>query len=305
MTTPLHRYPAYKHSGVAALGDVPERWNVEPIGRLGSMFKGNGGSKEDEVDTGVPCVRYGDLYTRYEFFIRNTKASVAADRAPSYTKIRFGDVLFAGSGETIEDIGRSAVNLMEDGACCGGDILILRPERTMSPEFLGYVCDAPSSREQKSRSGRGFTVVHLYAGELKRLTIPLPPLPEQRAIVRYLDYMDRRIRQYIRAKQKLIKLLGEEKQAIIHRAVTGQIDVRTGQPYPEYKPSRVEWLGDVPAGWEVVSLGRISGSRCDGPFGSGLKSAHYSDGGTRVIRLQNIGSGKFLNRDSAFISIEH
>ena len=67
---------------------------------------------------------------------------------------------------------------------------------------------------------------------------PVPPHSEQIAIVRFLDHADRRIRRYIRAKQKLIALLEEQKRAIIHRAVTGQIDVRTGQPYPAYKPRR-------------------------------------------------------------------
>ena len=83
---------------------------------------------------------------------------------------------------------------------------------------------------------------------------PLPPLPEQRAIVCFLDHADRRIRRYIRARQKLIALLKEQKQAIIHQAVTGQIDVRTDQPYPAYKPSGVEWLGEVPAHWEIARL---------------------------------------------------
>lgn len=69
--------------------------------------------------------------------------------------------------------------------------------------------------------------------------------------MRFLDWADRRIRRVIRARQKRIKLLEEYKQALIHRAVTGQIDVRTGKPYPEYKDSGVEWLGKVPAHWEV------------------------------------------------------
>ena len=74
-----------------------------------------------------------------------------------------------------------------------------------------------------------------------------PPLPEQAAIVRFLDYVDRRIRRYIRAKQKLIELLNEQKQAIIHRAVTRGLD-----PNVRLKPSGVEWLGDVPEHWEVM-----------------------------------------------------
>jgi type I restriction enzyme S subunit len=83
------------------------------------------------------------------------------------------------------------------------------------------------------------------------MLFPLPPLPEQTAIVRFLDYMDRRIRRFIRAKQKLIKLLEEYRQALIHHAVTGKIDVRTGKPYPAYKDSGVPWLGEVPEHWEV------------------------------------------------------
>ena len=82
------------------------------------------------------------------------------------------------------------------------------------------------------------------------MTITRPPLVEQTTIVRFLDHVDRHIRRSIRTKEKLIALLEEQKQVVIHRAVSGRIDVRTGRPYPAYKPSGVEWLGDVPAHWE-------------------------------------------------------
>ena len=94
-------------------------------------------------------------------------------------------------------------------------------------------------------------------GEIKELRVQLPPLSEQFAIVRFLDHAERRIRRYIRSKERLIELLEEQKQAIIHQAVTGQIDVRTGQPYPAYKDSGVEWLGKVPVHWHVIALKRI------------------------------------------------
>lgn len=74
------------------------------------------------------------------------------------------------------------------------------------------------------------------------------------AIVRFLDWADRRIRRVIRARRKRIELLEEYQQVLIQRAVTGQIDVRTGQPYPAYKPSGVEWLGEVPEHWEVKKI---------------------------------------------------
>ena len=252
----LKPYPAYRDSGVEWLGEVPAHWEVRQLGRLGRLFKGGGGTKEDEREDGIPCVRYGDLYTHHRFFITESRACVTPELAvTTYTPIRYGDVLFAGSGETIDEIGKSAANLIRGTACCGGDVIIFRPSIDADARFLGYATDCPPSARQKACIGRGFTVMHIYSSDLKYMTVAIPPLPEQAAIVCFLDHADRRIRRYIRAKQKLIALLEEQKQAIIHQVVTGQIDVRTGgEPYGEYKASGVEWLDKVPAQWEVKKL---------------------------------------------------
>ena len=87
---------------------------------------------------------------------------------------------------------------------------------------------------------------------LGSFSVPLPPFAEQAAIVRYLDYVDRRIRRYVAAKVRLVGLLEEEKQAVITRAVTRGLD-----PNVPLKPSGVEWLGDVPAQWERRRLKTI------------------------------------------------
>ena len=88
------------------------------------------------------------------------------------------------------------------------------------------------------------------------MPVARPPLSEQAAIVRFLKHADRRIRRYIRSKQKLIALLEEMKHAVIHQAVTGQIDLQTGQRYSAYRPTSEEWLQEVPAHWEIVALRR-------------------------------------------------
>ena len=95
----------------------------------------------------------------------------------------------------------------------------------------------------------------LVEARMREIQFLVPPAAEQAAIVRFLDHGDRRIRRYIRAKQKLITLLEEQKQAIVHEAVTGRIDGRTGWPYPGYKDSGVEWLGEVPSHWKVRRVG--------------------------------------------------
>ena len=251
----LKPYPAYRGSGVEWLGEVPAHWEVRQLGRLGRLFKGGGGTKEDEREDGIPCVRYGDLYTHHRSFITASRACVTPElAATTYTPIRYGDVLFAGSGETIDEIGKSAANLIRGTACCGGDVIIFRPSIDADARFLGYATDCSPSARQKARIGRGFTVIHIYSSDLKYMTVAIPPLPEQVAIVRFLDHADRRIRRYIRAKKKLIALLEEQKKAIIHEAVTGKLDVRTGRPYPAYKDSGAEWLGPVPEHWDVRRL---------------------------------------------------
>ena len=220
MAAELKPYRAYKDSGVEWLGAVPTHWEVRHLGRLGRLFKGGGGTKEDERESGVPCVRYGDLYTHHRFFITSSRACVTPERAATvYTPLRYGDVLFAGSGETIDEIGKSAVNLIRGSACCGGDVIIFRPSVRADPRFLGYASDCSSSARQKACMGRGFTVMHIYSSDLKYLAVAFPPLPEQAAIVRFLDYAGRRIRRYIRHQQKLVSLLEEERTSTTLEAI--------------------------------------------------------------------------------------
>ena len=305
MLADLKPYAEMRDSGVEWLGEVPAHWDVQRLAQFGTLSKGSGGNKDDERSAGVPCIRYGDLYTTHHNFIQRSRSFISNEKVAEYTTTRFGDVLFASSGETIDEIGKSAANVMQADACCGGDVIIFRPTESVDARYLGYVMDCPPVAAQKARMGRGITVMHIYAAQLKYLVIPLPPLMEQAAIVRVLDDADRRIQRYIHAKQKLLALLEEQRQAVIHEAVTGQIDVRTGQPYSAYKSSGVDWLGSVPVRWEVAPLRRVTLDRCDGPFGSGLKSSHYTDQGIRVVRLQNIGHGEFRDSDATFISPEH
>ena len=249
--TDLRPYPEYRSSGVPWLGSVPKHWATPSLGQVGTLTKGTGGNKEDELPTGIPCVRYGDLYTTHKHFIEHTRSFIPLEVADRYTEIVFGDVLFAASGETIEEIGKSAVNLIRKPAYCGGDIILFRPRGSLLPRYAGYVMDCRPVANQKATMGRGFTVHHIYGKQLKYLRIPVPPREEQNAIVHYLDSADQRIRDYVSAKERLITLLQEERQAIVHQAVTRGLD-----PNVRLKPSGVEWLGDVPEHWEITQFAR-------------------------------------------------
>ena len=235
------RYPKYKDSGVEWLGHVPEQWEVRRLRQIGPLLKGCGGSKEDVVETGVPCVRYGDLYTTHAYFIRQARTCVTEERSVDYFPVRRGDVLFAASGEDLAEIGRSAAVLFDERACCGGDLVILRPDVRVVPEFMGYACDCWVAKAQKASMGRGTTVKHIYPDELKRLVLAMPPLAEQKAIAKFLDCEIAKNEALIAAmvgqdtvkinglmseQRGLLSLLQERRSALISAAVTGQIDVR-------------------------------------------------------------------------------
>ena len=124
--------------------------------------------------------------------------------------------------------------------------------------------------------------------EFARQTLPLPLLSEQRAIVRYLDHVDRRIRRYVSAKRKLIALLEEEKQAVVNQAVTRGLD-----PDVRLKPSGVEWLGDVPAHWKRCRLRNAVSVVTTGSRGW---SSYASDTGPLFIRVANLNRGSLQLR---------
>ena len=216
---------------------------------MGSFFKGSGGTKEDEVEDGLPCVRYGDIYTQYRYFIKHTRSFIAPENTARYTCISFGDLLFAGSGETLDEIGKAAVLLIRGPAFCAGDVIVFRPEGHIDAAFLGYTADCSTSIYQKSRMGSGVTVMHIYSSELKHLLVLLPPITEQRAIAAFLDRETARIDKLVEKNRLLVERLAEYRTAMITHAVTRGLD-----PSAPLKHSGVEWLGDIPECWGVRRL---------------------------------------------------
>src|SRR5207249_3263917 len=153
------------------------------------------------------------------------------------------------------------------------DMKALRPRNDLvCVQYLRFLVLGNEEALIREWTKQGATVESIEHEYLANSRIPLPPLPEQAAIVRFLDHADGRIRRYIRAKQKLIKLLEEQKQAIIHRAVTRGLD-----PNVRFKRSGVEWLGDVPEHWEVVRLGRIA-TVFNGTTPSRIQPAYWQNG---------------------------
>jgi type I restriction enzyme S subunit len=241
----LKPYAAYRDSGVPFLGDIPKHWSAVAVKRefdiqLGKMLQPSRSSPLDQP------VRYLKAQHVQWFHVRNSDLPemFAAPWEIDRYGVRPGDLLVCEGGEG----GRSGiVSSVEDATIIQNALHRVRRRFSQTDtRYLLYVMAAVSSSGWFEALNNKATIAHFTAEKFGALRIPFPPVEEQAAIVRFLDHADRRIRRYIQAKQKLIKLLEEQKQAIIHRAVTRGLD-----PDVPLKPSGVEWLGDIPAHWEV------------------------------------------------------
>ena len=260
----LTLYNAYKDSSVEWLGDIPAHWEVRRLRNMIDMRVSNVDKHVKEDEAPVRLCNYVDVYKNdYINEQMSFMQATATDEEIKRFRLKKDDVLITKDSETWDDIGVPAlVTKPATDLISGYHLALLRPR---TDELAGgYLLRALQSKGlayQFHIEAKGVTRYGLSHAGIKSVWLPLPPLPEQTAIVRFLDHADRRIRRYISAKQNLIALLEEQKQAIIHQAVTGQIDVRTGQPYPSYKDSGVERLGDVPAHWEVRRLRTVAEMR--------------------------------------------
>ena len=276
MNLNLRPYPAMKDSGIEWLEEMPEHWELERGKNLFTRME----RPVRDLDEVVTCFRDGTVTLRKN---RRTQGFTESLKEIGYQGIRVGDLVihamdaFAGAVGVADADGKGtpvyAVCRPKSNADAHYHSLVIR-EMARSQWILAL---ATGIRERSTDFRFG-----TYASQ----RVPLPPLPEQDAIVRFIDYVDRRIRRYIRAKRKLIKLLEEQKQAIIHRAVTRGLD-----PDVPLKDSGIEWLGDVPEHWEVLALKRVLRRLidCEHKTAPAIDESEF-----RVVRTTAVRSGKYL-----------
>ena len=163
----------------------------------------------------------------------------------TYQVVNEGNIIIRGT-DLQNDHTSLRIGLSRNRGIISSAYLCLQALPSITPDYGYQILNVFDLTKAIYRYGSGLRQ-NLDHGEIKRLSIFLPPLDEQAAIVRFLDHANRKIDGFIRAKRKLIGLLNEQKQAIIHRAVT-----RGLHPDVPLKPAGIPWLGDIPAHWDVL-----------------------------------------------------
>lgn len=198
MTKRNENRKGYKKTKV---GWIPTEWEVKPLGLLGSFLKGKGISNSEKTKNGFPCVTYGEIYTKHDFVIKDFKSFISAKTAETSQKIKKNDILFAGSGETLDEIGKCIANTKTVEAYAGGDIIIFRP-RGINCMYLSFSLNSNLIARSRRKLGQGNSVVHIYSTGLKTLKVPIPPFSEQKAIADVLSTWDEAIEQTEKLIQK-------------------------------------------------------------------------------------------------------
>jgi type I restriction enzyme S subunit len=205
--------PGYKQTEV---GVIPEDWEVKTLGEVGRFRKGRGVTKDQTRSGNIPCIRYGELYTHHHDVIKHIHSWISPEVASTAVRLFDGDILFAGSGETKQDIGKSAAFIGGFSAYAGGDIVILSP-LSCNATYLGYYLNTVEIATQKASRGQGDAVVHISSSALSSIICKLPPLPEQKAIAQALSDMDA----LISGLDDLIAKKRDIKQATMQQLLTG------------------------------------------------------------------------------------
>lgn len=231
---------------------LPDNWKAEPLRSAAAYVVSNVDKLSDDDEIPVRLCNYTDVY--HNEFITPTLDFMHATASEAEIE-KFGlavdDVIITKDSESWDDIGVPAlVRETASDLVCGYHLALLRPlKRNMDGAFLLRCLQAKPIRLQLELAANGVTRFGIPKSEIGTVRLPVPPLPQQRAIADYLDRETARLDALIAAKERGLALLAEKRRALITRAVSRGLD-----PRAPLRNSAIPWLGKIPAHWETVAL---------------------------------------------------
>ena len=283
----VQKYPAYKESGVDWLGEIPEGWQILPGLRF--IIEGKEKNKGMIRDT-VLSLSYGNIRVRE----KEELTGLVPESFETYQLVNKGDLIFRPT-----DLQNDKVSLRSSISNYVGIItsayLNLRIKDNASSKYYHYLFRAIDNNKVIYGLGSGLRQNISYL-DFRRFNFPFPPLPEQTAIANFLDDKTTKIDTAIAQKEKMIALPKERKQIMIQNAVTKGLD-----PNVQMKDSGVEWIGEIPEGWEVKRVKQCAHIISKGTTPSTEGRLIIDEGTVRFIKAENIQNGTIIDYPCHFI----
>lgn len=289
------RYPAYKESGVEWIGEIPAGWEFQRIKWSCSYRVSNVDKVASNDEESVRLCNYTDVY--YNDFINPSmdfmEATATKEEIERF-RLMPDDVLITKDSESWDDIGVPAlVTDSEPDLVCGYHLALIRPhESVISGRFLFRCLQSDEVNRQFQMAANGVTRFGLPKAAVGNALIPVPNFQEQTEIATFLDRKTVQIDRLIEIKRRQIEVLKEERTAVINHAVTKGLN-----PGVKMKESGIEWIGEIPVGWQTKRLKLVTTDMVSGPFGSALKKEEYTSDGYRVYGQEQVIPNDFTVGD--------
>ncbi|MFH0271871.1 restriction endonuclease subunit S [Vibrio jasicida] len=258
MTGRYKAYANYENCGIDYVNELPKGWTTSKVRHISSFGRGLSITKANLKDTGIPCVSYGEVHSKFGFEVDPNKHPLKCVEpeylnTSSFALLSKGDFIFADTSEDIEGSGNFTQLVSDETLFAGYHTVVVRPRTENYYRFLAYLFDSAEFRTQIRNAVKGVKVFSVTQAILKDADVWLPSYVEQQKIANFLDHETAKIDTLITKQEKLIELLKEKRQAVISHAVTKGLN-----PQAPMKDSGMEWLGEVPEHWEIKRLKQIS-----------------------------------------------
>ena len=212
----LNEAKALFQASLKEMLEPKEGWEEKAIKDFATdLYRGSGVKREQVTKEGISCVRYGEIYTKYNYHFNECNSHTLAKYVNSPKYFEHGDILFAITGESVEEIGKSIAYTGNEKCIAGGDIVVMK--HNYEPRYISYALSTPSSVKQKGHGKTKLKVVHTNIPSLKEIIIPIAPINEQSKIADTLDSLKSKVDRLQANYDKISQECDALKQAILRQ----------------------------------------------------------------------------------------
>ena len=208
-------------------------WITKKLGEIGVIIRGKGIRRSETISKGMPCIRYGEIYTSYDILLDEPHSFVAKEIFDACPHVEHGDVVFTLTGENKEEIAKTLAYLGDEEIAAGGDLAIWK-DHGFNAKFLAYVMNSPQLLKAKALASNGDIIVHASLKKMAEIPIPIPPLAEQKRIVAKIDAAFEKIDKLKANAEKNLANAKELFQSALDEAMRpkkGWVEKRLGEVY--------------------------------------------------------------------------